>query len=200
MHILRTTEETYKPGSDGLGTGGKRTDNGSVVQCSAAWSSQQANFLKQTSCIPTPTDSDAVAWEKKGEEEVGRGEGGGFFNRMQLNCDYKWLSISSWACYSCKEQHYWEGCTKLQEGKSRLHAVRGNDGRWVCAVPRSLLLIDGEKQESMFLTQVTVHFPLNTQVVVQCILLTFTHWATLGFIYFMFEIYCLTQLSVIYQE
>lgn len=36
------------------------------------------------------------------------------------------------------------------------------------------VLIDGEKQESMFLTQVTVNFPLNTQVVVQCILLTFT--------------------------
>lgn len=113
------------------------------------------NFLRQTPCIPTPTDGDAVAWEKRGGW-TGWGGGGGLFNRMQLNGDYKLLSISSWACYSCKGQHYWEGCTKLQEGKSRLLAVRGNDGRWVYAVPRSSPLIDGGKQESTLLTPATI--------------------------------------------
>lgn len=108
------------------------------------------NFLRQTPCIPTPTDSDAVAWEKKGEGGMRKRRT--LFYRIQLSGDYKLLSISSRACYSCKGQHYWEGCTKLQEGKSKLLAVRGNDGRWVCAVPRSLLLIDGGKQESMLLT------------------------------------------------
>lgn len=108
---------------------------------------------------------------------------------MQLNRDYKLLSISGWACYSCKGHHYWEGYTKLQEGKSRLPAVRGNDGRWVCAVLRSSPLTDSGKQESMLLSRVTTTFPLNMWVVVQCILLTLVIlWAALWCNYNVFNV------------
>lgn len=77
------------------------------------WPHSRQNFLKQTPCIPT-NDSDTVAWEKKGGSR-GRGL---LLNRMQLNSYYKLLPISCLACYSCKGQCYWEGCTKLQEGKA----------------------------------------------------------------------------------
>lgn len=108
---------------------------------------------------------------------------------MQLNRDYKLLSISGWACYSCKGHHYWEGYTKLQEGKSRLPAVRGNDGRWVCAVLRSSPLTHSGKQESMLLSRVTTTFPLNMWVVVQCILLTLVIlWAALWCNYNVFNV------------
>lgn len=77
--------------------------------------------------IPTPTWSE----KKRGitEEESD--------NRMQLNGDFRLLSVRSWACCSRRCHRNWDGCVKLQEGKSRPSAASGNDGRCACAVLRS---------------------------------------------------------------
>lgn len=133
-----------------------------VLWCSLVLCTTETLRLKQTACIPTPTDSDAAVWERRAKAE------GGLSNRMQLNAVYKWLSVSVWACYSCKGHHYWEGHAKLAGRKRR--AVRGDDGRWACAVLRSLLQLTVGNRKLLLPSWVTTTFSLNMWVVVQRVL------------------------------
>lgn len=90
--------------------------------------SASRDLSKHIFYIPTPARSEKKKGITEEEESV---------NRMQLNGDFKLLSVGSWACYSRKRHRNWDGYAKLQEGKSRPSAVSGNDGRCACAVLRS---------------------------------------------------------------
>lgn len=77
---------------------------------------------------------------------------------MQLNVDYKLLSIRSQACYSCKGQHYWEGCYRKEKADCLLSERMMRDEN---VFPRSSPLTGDEKQERVLLTRAAINFPLN---------------------------------------
>lgn len=154
----------------------------------------KTTYEKALIVFPTPV---TVTFKRERRKE-GAGGGGLLFNRMQLNGDYKWLSISSWACYSCKGQHYWEGCTELQEGKADCSLSEGMMGDEFALHP-DVHNSDSEKQESLLRSQARLTFPLSIWAIVQCILLIGVNRDNIWLICFIFHSEYLATTSQIYQ-
>lgn len=56
----------------------------------------------------------------------------------------------NWGCYSCKEHHYWDGYTKLQEGKSRLSEGMIGDEYALSSGVHHSLTVENRKTRSSF--------------------------------------------------